>query len=144
MTEPTDFTAAHNVHYPERVAPPDVVVDVAQAVQGIDGVLRLEPSVRDVLRLADPTRLLPSGRHREQQGVTVSIFGSITDVTVDVAVAARSQALATARVIHDRAVEVLHAHAREPGRITVNVLAIEYDTSAGSPDPASVAQAPAG
>lgn len=103
-----------------------LVHDVATSVLNMRGILRLEPRLNDVIGRIDPARLFASSQPKAPEGLSVQTFGSITDVTVDVAISSARQALAAAEQIQDVLRSVIIEHGREPGRIVVNVLAIEH------------------
>lgn len=128
---PPPATPAHSGH-PRSVAAADGANTdlprlLASAVLGIDGVVRLEPSMKDLLLKADPTRLRRTPGPRAHDGVSISTFGTITDVTIDAAIAAPRQALTTAREVQQTVDALLRVHSMEPGRVEVNILAIEYE-----------------
>lgn len=115
---PTDTVQSNDTSLP---------IDLTQAILSIEGVIRLEPSMRDMFRKADPRRGSKHDRRENPDGINATTIGNITDVSVDVAIAGAYQALATGQHIHDTIQAVLHTYPLEPGHTVVNVLAIEYD-----------------
>ncbi len=103
-----------------------LVHNLATSVLNVPGILRLEPRLNDVIGRIDPARLLASSQPKAPAGLSVQTFGSLTDVTVDVALSSARQALAAAEHIQNTLRSVIIEHGREPGRIVVNVLAIEH------------------
>lgn len=104
----------------------NLVHDAATSVLNIRGTLRLEPRLKDIIGGWDSARLLAPSQSKIPEGIKVETFGSVTDVTVDVAISSSSQALATAEQIQNALRGIIDEHGREPGRIVVNVLAIEH------------------
>lgn len=100
--------------------------DLATSVLNVSGILRLEPRLNDVIGQIVPARLLASSQPKAPEGLSVQTFGSIMDVTVDVAISSARQALAAAKQTQNALRSVIVEHGREPGRIVVNVLAIEH------------------
>ena len=103
-----------------------LVGDLATSVLKVRGLLRLEPRLHDVIGRIDPARIPAPSRSKSPEGLTVQTVGSITDVTADVAISSTRQALAAAEQIRTTLRSVILDHGREPGRIVVNVLAIEH------------------
>ena len=97
------------------------------SVLAVDGVARLEPTVKSLFR----SGILGTARGSDTpDGISVTSFGVITDVTVDLATTARHQSRAVAESVQHVVREVLEAHDREAGQIRVNVLSIDQGTSA--------------
>lgn len=97
------------------------------SVRAVDGVARLEPTVKSLFR----SGILGTARGSETpDGISVTSFGVITDVTVDLATTSRQQSRAVAESVQHVVREVLEAHGREAGQIRVNVLSIDQGPSA--------------
>ena len=115
---------------PERAATDARLrVEVARAVAAVDGVLRIEPTLNGLLRRVPGHLRRDRNDPADPEAVQIKTFGSITDVSLDVAVRGSGQALASAEAVEQVVGAVLADHDREPGRVRIGVLAIEY------PDP---------
>ena len=92
------------------------------SVLAVDGVARLEPTVKSLFR----SGILSAARGSDApDGIAVTSFGVITEVTVDLATTSRHQSRAVAESVQLVVREVLEAHGREAGQIRVNVLSID-------------------
>ena len=58
-------------------------------------------------------------------GIELTSFGAIADVTIDLAAAAGHPSREVAEAVQNVVGQLLSSHGREPGRIRVNVLTIE-------------------
>ena len=105
----------------------ELVTRIARSLISIPGVLRLEPRLKDFLRRGDPTRFLRSSETKLPEGIDITSIGAIRDVTVDLAISSSSQALATALSAREAIQRSVASSGREPGRIVVNILAVEHD-----------------
>lgn len=106
----------------------DLSEHIVAAVLDLAGVIRLEPSMKGLLRRAGSLR--PPGRASSTlgaDGVSVSTFGTITDVVVDAAADTSRPALTTAREVRSAVHHSLREHHLEPGRVEVNILTVEYE-----------------
>jgi len=95
---------------------------IGVSVLAVDGVARLEPTVKSLFRSGI---LKTAGGSDTPDGIAVTSFGVITDITVDLATTARHQSRAVAESVQHVVREVLEVHDREAGRIQVNVLSID-------------------
>lgn len=115
-------TTAEDVALASPVDDETLVSLIGVSVLAVDGVTRLEPTLTSLFRASLPGS---SGGLAGPDGVRLTSFGAISDVTVDVATAAghqsRDVAESVQRVIHG----LLDAHGREAGRVRVNVLTID-------------------
>jgi uncharacterized alkaline shock family protein YloU len=100
---------------------------IGVTVLAVDGVTRLEPTVKSLFRARIPG---PATDPDRPDGIAVTSYGVITDATIDVATTARHQSRAVAESIQHVVREVLEAHGREAGQIRVNVLSIDQGPSA--------------
>ena len=121
-TTPHDTAANH----PVAGSADDFIRDAAKAVLQGPGVLRLEPRLKDVIGRVDPTHLFTPPQPKAPEGISIDTFGSITDVTVDITISSTHQALATAIQAEKTLETLLRNHNREPGRVVINILAIEH------------------
>jgi hypothetical protein len=114
----------------ELLAPVDdqtLVSLIGVTVLAVDGVARLEPTVKSLFRARIPGSATGPDR---PDGIAVTSYGVITDATNDDATTARHQSRAVAESIQHVVREVLEAHGREAGQIRVNVLSIDQGPSA--------------
>lgn len=100
---------------------------IGVTVLAVDGVARLEPTVKSLFRARIPGS---SSGPDSPDGIAVTSYGVITEATVDLATTARHQSRAVAESIQRVVREVLEAHGREAGQIRVNVLSIDQGPSA--------------
>ena len=100
---------------------------IGVTVLAVDGVARLEPTVKSLFRARMPGSSTGPDR---PDGIAVTSYGVITDATIDVATTARHQSRAVAESIQHVVREVLEVHGREAGQIRVNVLSIDQSPSA--------------
>ncbi len=130
MPESVDRThARHSEPETEPAVDPsevDLLREAARAVLGVEGVLRLEPRLKDILRRMDPSNFRRPEKQKVPDGISVKTFGTITDLTVDLAIRSTSRALPTAAKAQEAIRMVLREGGREPGRIVVNILAVEH------------------
>lgn len=109
-----------------------VIADLAiQAVRDTPGVLRLEPTLRNLLTGLGPRlgRNLPGtgGRVKTSRhdGVWATVRGGRADVQVDIATDIAFTALAVAEELQRRIRQRISLTGLEAGRIDVTILAIE-------------------
>lgn len=103
----------------------DLIRDAARTVVQVPGILRLDPRLKDIFRRIDPTNLFSPSGSKAPQGVSIVTLGSITDITVDITISFSHQALATAKHAEETLKQLLRNYNREPGRVVINILAIE-------------------
>lgn len=108
-------------------SPSTLVHDIAHAALKISEVIRLEPGMKDLLRKASPALLRNSAASEHHDGVSVTTFGTVTDVVIDASVKTSRQAVTTAAQIQAAVTALLRERHRQVGRIEVNILAVEYD-----------------
>ena len=96
------------------------------SVLAVDGVVRLEPTVKSLFRSGILGAAKDSGT---TDGISVTSYCAITEVTVDLATTARHQSRAVAESVQHAVREVLEAHGREAGQIRINVLSIDQSPS---------------
>ena len=128
MPEPMDSPDIMITSTPDDVALASQVDDetlvslIGITVLAVDGVTRLEPTLKSLFRASLPGS--PGGL-AGPDGLLLTSFGAITDVTVDVATAAGHQSRDVAESVQRVIRGLLDSHGREAGRIRVNVLAID-------------------
>lgn len=95
---------------------------VGDAVLAVDGVARLEPTLKSLFLARVPGSTRDAG---SPDGIQLTSHGAITDVTVDLATAGALSSREVAEAVRHVVGQLLETHGREPGRIQVNVLTIE-------------------
>lgn len=99
---------------------------IGMSVLAVDGVARLEPTLKSLFQ----ARLPGSSRGPDSpDGITLAGFGAITEITVDLATTARHQSRNVAESVQSVIRELLEAHGREAGQVKVNVLTIDQGPS---------------
>ena len=119
MPEPTDVP---EIMITSEIDDQTLVSLIGVSVLAVDGVVRLEPTVKSLFRSGILGTERGSGT---PDGISLTSFGVITEVTVDLATTARHQSRAVAESVQHVVREVLEAHDREAGQIRVNVLSID-------------------
>ncbi len=115
-------------HAELRAATDDLRNALAAAAVAVDGVVRLEPSLRNALRrLHAGTTVLAGGRtvRSAADGIELHRRSAVVDVHVDVVTAPTRAASTTAREVRGALAAVLREHGLEPGSLTVAVLSVE-------------------
>lgn len=114
----------------------DLAQLVADAVGRVPGVVRLEPTLQNLMLMRVGQTAVPSRRGLAAQqglarfgdavvGVRVSVRELVADVRVDIAVDTSRCAADTALAVEQAVVDTLHARDQLAGAIAVTVLAIE-------------------
>lgn len=101
---------------------------IGTAVLALEGVARLEPSLRNLFHARLPGAADGAGR---PDGISVTTRGVTTDVTVDLATTAHHRSSDVAATAQQVIRGLLESHDREPGVVAVNVLAIDQAPDAG-------------
>lgn len=99
---------------------------IGMSVLAVDGVARLEPTLKSLFQARLPG---PSRGPDSPDGITLAGFGAITEITVDLATTARHQSRNVAESVQSVIRELLEAHGREAGQVKVNVLTIDQGPS---------------
>ncbi len=100
----------------------ELLAVIGDAVLAVDGVARLEPTLKSLFL----ARVPGSSRGSDSpDGISLTSLGAITDVTVDLAAAAGHPSREVAEAVQNVIGQLLASQGREPGRIRVNVLTIE-------------------
>jgi hypothetical protein len=107
---------------PPSVGDRELLSLIGDAVLAVDGVARLEPTLKSLFLARVPGS---SRRPDSPDGIELTSLGSITDVTIDIAAATRHPSREVAEAVQHVVGELLVSHGREPGRIRVNVLTID-------------------
>jgi len=111
-----------------RAATDALCDDLATAAATTLGVVRLEPTLRNVLRrLQAGSTVLLNGRGARSaaDGIELHRRVDVVDVRVDVVTGPTRSAAETARDVRRALVEVLARHDLRPGTIAVAVLSVE-------------------
>lgn len=104
---------------------------LADAAVGVDGVARLEPTLRNALRrLQAGTTVLAGGQAARSAADGIELHRrvgvvDVVDVHVDLAVSPVRPATATARDVRAALTRVLRESGLEPGRLAIAVLSVE-------------------
>ncbi|HEY0239753.1 MAG TPA: hypothetical protein VGC37_14020 [Friedmanniella sp.] len=107
----------------------DLRDELAAAASAVDGVARLEPTLRNALRrLHAGTTVLRVGRvvRSAADGIELHRRDAVVDVHVDIVTDRGRSAAEVARDVRAALAEVLDRHALRPGALTVAVLSIEH------------------
>jgi hypothetical protein len=129
-TEPTPASGpiASSTASALRAATDALRDELAAAAEGVPGVARLEPTLRNALRrLQAGTTVLANGRGARSaaDGIELHRRLDVVDVHVDLVTCAGLPAAATARSVRAAMAAVLRAHDLQPGTLTVAVLSVE-------------------
>ena len=135
MPEPTDVPESTGITEPTGI--PEIMITdaiddqalvslIGVSVLAVDGVTRLEPSVKSLFQ----ARIGSSSGPERPDGIAVTSLGAITDITVDLSTTARHQSRVVAESVQLVVRDVLETHGREAGQIRVNVLSIDQGPSA--------------
>ena len=111
-----------------RAATDALCDDLATAAATTLGVVRLEPTLRNVLRrLQAGSTVLLNGRGARSAADGIELYRrvDVVDVRVDVVTGPTRSAAETARDVRRALVEVLARHDLRPGTIAVAVLNVE-------------------
>lgn len=105
-----------------------LAAELAEAVQAVAGVARLEPSLKDSLRrleLAKATKKIgPPRTTSGADGITLRVRGETVDAVIDIATRADHRAVVVADAVQHRVHDLLVTHDRQVGSISVNVLTV--------------------
>lgn len=118
-------------HAELRAATDDLRDRLAEATVAVDGVVRLEPTLRNALRrLQAGTTVLAGGQAARSAADGIELHRrvavvDVVDVHVDLAVSPVRPASATARDVRAALTRVLRESGLEPGRLAVAVLSVE-------------------
>ncbi|MHA7244106.1 Asp23/Gls24 family envelope stress response protein [Paeniglutamicibacter antarcticus] len=111
----------------------DIEALAAQAAMQTPGVLRLEPTIRDLLGRIGPTGAARSGQgaNRLHEGVVATINDGIARVHLDIATDITYTALQVAQTVQDRVCQGIRKTGLIPGNVDISILAIEPANATG-------------
>ncbi len=111
----------------------DIEALAAQAARQTPGVLRLEPTIRDLLGRIGPTGAERNGpgANRRHEGVVATISDGIARVHLDIATDITYTALRVAETVQDRVCQGIRKTGLIPGNVDISILAIEPANATG-------------
>ena len=128
MTEPTPRTQLTEL--------PDVIAGVASAV---DGVVRLEPSLKNSLgqlMVRTARTVIPAGPQAPAAGaagILITSRKTTTNVTIELTVDSEHRVVDVLEAVQRAVVDSLDSHGHDPG--IISIVALDIETSTAPPVP---------